>query len=131
MPDSELAIVATQTFPVPILIERAGPSTRKKFFEFFTVPIRNANTRAAFYRAIHQFLSWCERAGYQDLEEASDRANPREEFALGIHPNHLFCSVRTLNPSRSRPTSRPCSARRRLDDAPFPDVDSGHASVFP
>src|SRR5215813_7769394 len=69
MSDSELAVVAAQSFPAPILIERAGPSTRKKFFEFFTVPIRNANTRAAYYRAIEQFLAWCERAGYQDLED--------------------------------------------------------------
>ena len=69
MSDSELAVVATQTFPAPILIERAGPSTRKKFFEFFTVPIRNAHTRAAYYRAIQQFLAWAERAGYQDLED--------------------------------------------------------------
>src|ERR1700736_3502955 len=69
MSDSELAIVAAQTFQAPILIERAGPSTHKKFFEFFTVPIRNANTRAAYYRAIQQFLAWAERAGYQDLED--------------------------------------------------------------
>jgi site-specific recombinase XerD len=41
----------------------------KKFFEFFTVPIRNANTRAAYYRAIQQFLAWSERASYQDLED--------------------------------------------------------------
>ena len=58
MSDSELAVLAPQTFPAPILIERAGPSTRKRFFEFFTVPIRNANTRAAYYRAIQQFLAW-------------------------------------------------------------------------
>jgi len=64
MSDSELAVVvAPQTFPTPLLIERAGPSTRKKFFESFTVPIRNANTRAAYYRAIQQFLAWVERAG--------------------------------------------------------------------
>src|SRR6202051_317860 len=69
MSDSELAVVSPQTFQAPILIERAGPSTRKKFFEFFTVPIRNANTRAAYYRAIQQFLAWAERAGYQDLED--------------------------------------------------------------
>jgi hypothetical protein len=35
---------------------------RKTFFEFFTVPIRNANTRVAYYRAIDQFLDWVERA---------------------------------------------------------------------
>ena len=51
------------------IIACAGPSTRKKFFEFFTVPIRNANTRAAYYRAIQQFLAWVECAGYQDLED--------------------------------------------------------------
>ena len=70
MSDSELAVVvAPQTFPAPLLIERAGPSTRKKFFEFFTVPIRNAHTRAAYYRAIEQFLAWVERAGYRHIED--------------------------------------------------------------
>src|SRR5258705_5493645 len=69
MSDSELAVIAPQTFPAPILIERAGASTKKKFFEFFTVPIRNAHTRAAYYRAIQQFLAWSERAGYQHLED--------------------------------------------------------------
>jgi integrase/recombinase XerD len=66
MSDSELAVVAAQSFPAPILIDRAGPSTRKKFFEFFTVPIRNAHTRAAYYRAIQQFLAWVERAGSRE-----------------------------------------------------------------
>src|SRR5258708_19697262 len=76
MSDSELAVVARQSFPAPILIERAGPSTRKKFFEFFTVPIRNANTRSAYYRAIQQFLAWCERAGYQDIEDIEPLTAP-------------------------------------------------------
>jgi integrase/recombinase XerD len=66
MSDSELAVVAAQSFPASILIDRAGPSTRKKFFEFFTVPIRNAHTRAAYYRAIQQFLAWVERAGSRE-----------------------------------------------------------------
>ena len=69
MSASELAIVSVDSFATPDIITRAGPSTRKKFFEFFTVPIRNANTRAAYYRAIQQFLAWVERAGYQDLED--------------------------------------------------------------
>ena len=51
-------------------LSRAPAQRRaKSFFEFFTVPIRNANTRAASYRAIQQFLAWAERAGYQDLED--------------------------------------------------------------
>jgi hypothetical protein len=50
MPDSELAVVSQESFLLPTIIACAGPSTRKKFFEFFTVPIRNAKTRAAYYR---------------------------------------------------------------------------------
>src|ERR1700693_2922198 len=69
MSDSELAVVSVDSFPAPAIIARAGPTTRKKFFEFFTVPIRNANTRAAYYRAIQQFLAWSERAGYQHLSK--------------------------------------------------------------
>jgi hypothetical protein len=56
MSDSELTVVSQESFPLPTIITRASPTTRKKFFEFFTVPIRNANTRAAYYRAIQQFL---------------------------------------------------------------------------
>jgi hypothetical protein len=51
---STLAVVSVDSFATPTIIERAGSSTRKKFFEFFTVPIRNANTRAAYYRAIQR-----------------------------------------------------------------------------
>jgi hypothetical protein len=58
MSDSKLAVVSIDSFATPALITRASPTTRKKFFEFFTVPIRNANTRAAYYRAIQQFLAW-------------------------------------------------------------------------
>src|ERR1700724_1126861 len=61
--------LSVDSFSAPALIARAGPTTRKRFFEFFTVPIRNANTRAAYYRAIQQFLAWAERSGYQDLED--------------------------------------------------------------
>jgi hypothetical protein len=46
-----------------------GVLQTRTLFEFFTVPIRNANTRAAYYRAIQQFLAWVDRAGYQDLED--------------------------------------------------------------
>jgi hypothetical protein len=59
MSDSELAVVSVDSFATPTIITRASPSARKKFFEVFTVPIRNANTRAAYYRAIQQCLAWC------------------------------------------------------------------------
>jgi site-specific recombinase XerD len=100
MSDSELAVVAAQSFPAPILIERAGPSTRKKFFEFFTVPIRNALTRAAYYRAIQQFLSWCERAGYQHLED--------------IEPITVAAYIETLQRHAAPPTVKQHMAAIRM-----------------
>src|SRR6202047_2396013 len=101
MSDSELAVVvAPQTFPTPILIERAGPSTRKKFFEFFTVPIRNANTRAAYYRAIQQFLAWVERAGYQHLED--------------IEPITVAAYIETLRRQAAPPTVKQHMAAIRM-----------------
>src|ERR1700739_1256214 len=100
MSDAELAVVAAQTFPAPILIERAGPSTRKKFFEFFTVPIRNANTRAAYYRAIQQFLFWCERAGYQYLED--------------IEPITVAAYIETLQRQAAPPTVKQHMAAIRM-----------------
>jgi hypothetical protein len=69
MSDSETCRRFSTFFATPTLITRAGPRTRQKFFEFFTVPIRNTHTRAAYYRAIQQFLAWCERAGYEHLED--------------------------------------------------------------
>ena len=45
------------------------PEATKRYFEFFTVPIRNKNTRIAYYHAIGQFLDWCQRAGFRGLED--------------------------------------------------------------
>ena len=41
MPDSELALLELDSFSIPALITRAGPATRKKFIEFFKIPIRS------------------------------------------------------------------------------------------
>ena len=100
MSDSELAVVSVDSFAAPILIERAGPSTRKKFFEFFTVPIRNANTRAAYYRAIQQFLAWVERAGYQHLED--------------IEPITVAAYIETLQRQAAPPTVKQHMAAIRM-----------------
>jgi site-specific recombinase XerD len=100
MSDSERAIVSVDSFAAPAIITRASPSTRKKFFEFFTVPIRNANTRAAYYRAIQQFLAWCERAGYQDLED--------------IEPITVAAYIETLQRQAAPPTVKQHMAAIRM-----------------
>jgi site-specific recombinase XerD len=48
---------------LPPIITQAGPRASKRFLEFFTVNIRNANTRAAYARAVGDFLAWCTGRG--------------------------------------------------------------------
>jgi site-specific recombinase XerD len=64
-----ITIRPSETFQVPALVADVGPEATKRFFEFFTVPIRNKNTRTAYYHAIGQFLARCERAGFRHLED--------------------------------------------------------------
>jgi site-specific recombinase XerD len=64
-----LGLVKSESFQVPALIADIGPEATKRYFEFFTVPIRNKNTRIAYYHAIGQFLDWCQRAGFRALED--------------------------------------------------------------
>lgn len=53
---------------LPSLIVNAGEHASRRFLEFFTVTIRNKNTRAAYAKACGQFLSWCEARGVTRLE---------------------------------------------------------------
>jgi integrase/recombinase XerD len=54
---------------LPVSLNRGLPGSAVYDLSTVRHPIRNANTRAAYYRAIQQFLAWCERAGYQHLED--------------------------------------------------------------
>lgn len=47
--------------PVPVLIADHGEDAWRRFIEFFTAQIRNANTRKAYGRAVADFFGWCER----------------------------------------------------------------------
>src|SRR4030088_3596240 len=59
MSDRALTLARADSFHVPAIVADVGPEAAKRFFEFFTVPIRNKNTRIAYYQAIGQFLAWC------------------------------------------------------------------------
>lgn len=61
-------IPANRTLNLPSLIERSGIRATERFLEFFTVTIRNANTRRAYARQVIQFLYWCETYGIRDLK---------------------------------------------------------------
>ena len=48
---------------LPRLVVDAGPAAVGKFLEFFAARIANRRTRAAYGRAVGQFLAWCEARG--------------------------------------------------------------------
>ena len=48
---------------LPAVIVDAGPAAVERFLEFFAARIANARTRAAYGRAVGQFLAWCEALG--------------------------------------------------------------------
>jgi integrase/recombinase XerD len=76
---------------LPALIVGAGKGASLRFLEFFTVTIRNPNTRAAYSRAANAFLRWCEtRAGIAELRL--------------ILPIHVAAYVEQLQGQLSAPT---------------------------
>jgi integrase/recombinase XerD len=58
-----------QKVALPAIIAGAGKGTKKRFLDFFTVNIRNSNTRAAYGRAATAFLRWCEGRGIDALDQ--------------------------------------------------------------
>jgi integrase/recombinase XerD len=59
-PDQAHQLVKAGLAQLPELIVDAGPDVARRFLEFFTAHIRNANTRAAYGRAVGRFLAWCQ-----------------------------------------------------------------------
>lgn len=51
----------TSAAVVPAVVESAGPDAKRRFVEFFTANIRNANTRESYLRAVRFFCEWCEK----------------------------------------------------------------------
>ncbi len=63
---------------MPSLIVRAGGHAEKRFLEFFAAQIRNRNTRAAYLRAVRDFLDWAEiEAGIDNLLDIEPVESPR------------------------------------------------------
>src|ERR1700687_4469298 len=65
----ELSVRRNTGGGVPALVARAGKGGARRFLEFFTVNIRNRNTRAAYARAASVFLRWCEGQGIARLQD--------------------------------------------------------------
>ena len=74
----------------PALIAGAGKRAAWRFLEFFTVNIRNLNTRAAYTRAAASFFTWCEARGISGLE--------------AIEPMHVAAYIEQLQGTHSAPS---------------------------
>lgn len=75
---------------LPALINRAGERAVWRFLEFFTVNIRNKNTRAAYGHAAGAFLLWCESRGITRIED--------------VQPMHVAGYIEQLQATRKAPT---------------------------
>jgi site-specific recombinase XerD len=62
-------MAAPEVVRVPAIITNSGQEAPERFFEFFAVTIRNANTRRAYLRQVMQFLEWCQAQGISELAE--------------------------------------------------------------
>jgi site-specific recombinase XerD len=75
---------------LPAIIAGAGKRAKTRFLEFFTVNIRNPNTRAAYGRAAGEFLAWCEGQGMGGLNE--------------VQPVHVAAYIEHLGRRMSAPS---------------------------
>jgi integrase/recombinase XerD len=87
---SALTVVSDTSFELPALIAGAGKPAAQRFLEFFTVNIRNPNTRAAYGRAAGSFLRWCEAHGLGELRQ--------------IQPVHVAAYVEELSRELAAPS---------------------------
>jgi len=63
-------LLTSERTRIPAIIGASGENASRRFLEFFTVNIRNLNTRKAYVRAVAYFLSWCEdrSIGLENIE---------------------------------------------------------------
>jgi integrase/recombinase XerD len=95
---NKLIVVSNVSGPeLPALIAGAGDRAALRFLEFFTVNIRNKNTRAAYARAAAVFLRWCEGQGIdalgrvQPMHVAAYIENLAREMSPPSVKQHLAC----------------------------------------
>ena len=87
---TDLTIRNTAGPVLPALIADAGDRAALRFLEYFTVNIRNKNTRAAYGQAAGAFLRWCEGTGITRIED--------------VQPVHVAGYIEELGKLRKAPT---------------------------
>jgi integrase/recombinase XerD len=82
------------------VVFRGAADGGKRFWEFFTVNIRNKNTRKAYFVAVAQFSAWCDANGLRDL--------------VDIEPVHIAAYIEVLGRTHSKPTVKQHLAAIRM-----------------
>ena len=85
---------------LPAVIVDAGPAAVERFLEFFAARIANARTRAAYGRAVGQFLAWCAARGLG---------------LTAVSPLHVAAYIRT-HPGSAPTVKQHLAAIRMLGD---------------
>jgi integrase/recombinase XerD len=94
----QLAAVGASAGNLPTLFLHSENSG-KRFWEFFTVNIRNRNTRRAYFVAVSKFSSWCEQRNFV-LDQ--------------VQPIHVGAYIEHLMLNHSKPTVKQHLAAIRM-----------------
>ena len=94
------ALAQRAALVLPRLIVDAGPAAVEKFLEFFAARIANRRTRAAYGRAVGQFLAWCAARGLG---------------LAAVSPLHVAAYIRT-HPGSAPTVKQHLAAIRMLGD---------------
>ena len=97
-PPRSLTLQAADRADLPRLVDDAGDHARAAFLEFFLATIRNANTRAAYARAVRQFFRWCHRRriGLSQIEPVVVAAYIEEHDAAPATVKQHLAAIRML-----------------------------------
>jgi site-specific recombinase XerD len=99
MNEASLQRTAIAADRLPALFQGV-PHAGRRFWEFFTVNIRNPNTRRAYFKAVEGFAAWCEKKVLEDLS--------------GVTPMHVAAYVEQLGRTHSKPTVKQHLATIRM-----------------
>ena len=93
------SLIPTVNDRLPLLFQSI-PQGGQRFWEFFTVNIRNPNTRRAYLKAVETFAAWCAERGMDDLAR--------------VTPMHVAAFVEQLGRTHSKPTVKQHLAAIRM-----------------
>jgi hypothetical protein len=112
---------------LPGIMFSAGETSAQRFMEFFTVQIRNPNTRRPYAKASTEFFGWCEIRGVRSLdsitpvlvtgwteEMTGTRSAPTVKQRLGLQSQADGCEKSYSGDMTVQTTTRLCPKRRHL-----------------